>query len=171
MLNLCSKHCRQVNRDQKTTNNTWGKLLSQGIYAHNKRDHKTAQQLFSRAEALATLQLNICQQSPQSTNLWHGFSTVDMLVIASHNLSAALCAQKRTIDAEHCLKKLHRLVSQLCVNPLIGRELRLDALANLDRSLLSLTSVLGSLGLIESIQTTIKNTEVTADMAARQLFH
>ena len=171
MLNLCPKHCQQINQDQNTSNKTWGRLLSQGISAHNNRDHKTAQQLFSRAEALATLQLDICQQSPQINGLWHGFSTVDMLVIASHNLSAALCAQKRTMDAEHCLKKLHRLVSQLCVNPLIGRELRIDALANLDRSLLSLTSVLGSLGLVESIQRTIENTEVTADAAARQLFH
>ena len=171
MLNLRPKHGQQMNQDHKASNKTWGRLLSQGISAHKNRDHKTAQQLFSRAEALATMQLDICQQSPQSRNLWRGFSSVDMLVIASHNLSAALCAQKRTMDAEHCLKKLHHLVSQLCVNPLIGRELRIDALANLDRSLLSLTSVQGSLGLIESIQRTIENTEVTADVAARQLFH
>ena len=171
MLGSCTKHQQQPHKDSDTFNKTWGRLLCQGIAAHQNCDHKAAQHLFSRAEAVATLQLDACQQSAQSNKLWRGFSVVDMLVIANHNLSASLCAQKKTPDAEHCLKKLHSLVSQLCINPLIGRELRIDALANLDRCLFSLTKVLNDLGLFDHIHRTIENTELTADLAARQLFH
>lgn len=176
MLGLCTKHKQHLHRDADTLNKTWGRLLCQGIAAHKSSDHEAAQLLFSQAEAIATLQLDACQQQPQQQSAqnhkpWHGFSVVDRLVIANHNLSASLCAQKKTPDAEHCLKKLHNLVSQLCINPLIGRELRIDALANLDRSLFSLTKVLSDLGLFDRIQCTIENTELTADTAARQLFH
>lgn len=169
MLELCAKH--QRNKDSDTLNKAWGRCLCQGIAAHHNRDHKTAQHLFLQAKAIATEQLDSCQQSAQSHKLWRGFSVVDMLVIANHNLCASLCAQQKIPDAEHCLKKLHNVVSQLCINPLIGRELRVDALANLDRCLFSLTKVLSDLGLFDRIQKTIENTESTADVAVKQLFH
>lgn len=171
MLGLCSKHQQKLHKDSDTLNKAWERLLCQGIAAHHSSNHKTAQQLFLQADAVASLQLDACQKSAQNHKLWRGFSVIDMLVIANHNLSASLCAQKKTPDAEHCLKKLHNRVSQLCINPLIGRELRIDALANLDRSLFSLTKVLGDRGLFDRIQQTIENTELTADTAAKQLFH
>ncbi len=168
---FCTKHQQQLHRDSDTLNKAWGRLLCQGISAHNDNNHQTAQKLFSQADAIASQQLEACQKSTQSHKLWRGFSVIDMLVIANHNLSASLCAQKKTPDAELCLKKLHNRVSLLCINPLIGRELRIDALANLDRSLLSLTKVLGDRGSFSHIHQTIEHTELTADTAVRQLFH
>lgn len=165
MTFLCEKHRSQIAHSHQSSNNLWRELINMGTKAHQEGHYSEAFKLFGSAGEVASLVLEKqCRESDQE-------SAVEMLVIATHNLSATLCAQQQNQAAEEVLTQLHCQLMAMSLNRDAKRQTRVDAVASLKTTLFSLTTHLGYQRKLDALHSVIEETERVAEQAARELFH
>lgn len=97
-------------------------------------------------------------------------SGLEMLYFSSHNLAACYNTLHKSALATDVLKELHQDLMAIVQNRFASRKLRIEALANLDKSLFSLCSQLAYTNQTKDIHALILQTENVASMVYSQLF-
>ena len=136
---------------------------NRGRQYHSKGAIKLASQAFSEC-------IRISKQLLLSPNYSSDeLSGIELLFMASHNM-AACCNQLRSASlGEKILRELYAIVVELCETEHYPRELRLDALAVLDKSLFSLASQMAYMGKLASIRQLIDGTESFAERISKEM--
>lgn len=96
-------------------------------------------------------------------------SGIGMLYSSSHNLSACLNANKKSLEAKHVLLDLYEYLIEVITNRFKKNKIRIEALSYLDKSLFSLSSQLGYINEVENIHMLIRQTEKVATEAEKIL--
>ena len=140
---------------------------------NNQQGHQHHQQgLFSKAIAYFSASSTIAKQlQEQSISNNVKKSGLEMLYISSHNLAACYNACNKSQAATDTLRELHRTLINMASNKYKKRALRLEALANLDKSLFSLASQLGYINQVDEIHNIIMSTEHIAANVSEELLN
>jgi len=161
MKHFCPHHRSALRNNPSMAAAAWRKLIDSGTEHHQKRAYVKSCEFFSAGEELS------CMLLGESANK----DMVTMRVISSHNLAASLMAAGDCLKAEQTLIKLHKDIVHLCEDNEAVRSVRLEALAQLETSLFSLSSQLSYTGKVEDLHELIASTEQVAELTAQQLFH
>lgn len=155
------------------TNTTIANKQHQQWMLNNQQGHQHHKRgMFSKAIAFFSASSTIAKQlQEESINNIVKKSGLEMLYISSHNLAACYNAYNKSQEATETLRELHRTLSNMASNKYQKRSLRLEALANLDKSLFSFASQLGYINHTEEIHDIIMSTEHIAANVSKELLH
>lgn len=135
---------------------------NRGRQYHAKGAIKKAAESFNECIRISRLLL-----LSKETNEDH--SGLELLFIASHNMAACCNQLQAASEGEKILRDLYRQVVNLCENTDYHRDIRLEALSVLDKSLFSLASQMAYMGQLEPLQALINYTESLAEKINNEL--
>lgn len=161
MKHFCQHHSNALLNDPAMATAAWRELIASGTEHHQNRAYTESCEFFSAGEELS------CMLLGEKANK----NMVTMRVISGHNLAASLMAAGDCSKAEQTLLKLHKDIVLLCEDCGALRCVRLEALAQLETSLFSLSSQLSYTGKTDDLHKLIVSTEQVAELTAQQLFH
>lgn len=166
---LCPQHLFKIKQDSLFAQETWRNMMKSGYIAHSQQQFQKAARHFGAACQVACTIL----EKPSGSLYRHTLrdNTVTMLVKAFQNMAVSYCAEKNYGEAESVLSQVHDQLLSLLLNPDTERRIKIDALSYLDKTLFTLTAILGSLGRTAEVHEVIELTEGIAETAAQQLFH
>ncbi len=141
----------------------WQNINKQAYLAYNAEN-------YSRAAAYFADSLTVSKALKERFfNNNENSSGIGMLYFSSHNLSACLNANQKSLEAKHVLLELHEYLIEVVTNRFKSKKLRIEALSYLDKSLFSLSSQLGYINEVENIHGLIRQTEEIATEAENLL--
>ncbi|ODS23220.1 hypothetical protein AB835_09995 [Candidatus Endobugula sertula] len=141
----------------------WEISNQHGCYFHQHKNFKHAVTHFKISISISK---RIKENLP---HLSHQKSGLEMLYISSHNLAACYNSEGQCTKATQTLEELHTCLMNISCHPNKIRALRLEALANLDKSLFSLCSQLAYMNRLNEIHEIIMQTECLADHVSNEL--
>lgn len=112
---------------------------------------------------LEAVQLSYGLTSNNHTSHENPFAGIEMYYTASHNLASCYNQQNDWLRAEIILRNCHEKIISLAEDTNKSRELRLESLCVLKRSLFSLASQLAFMNKPSEIHELINHTETIAD--------
>ena len=131
----------------------WQKMNTQAYQAYSMKNYSLAAKHFSHSVEMS---------KELKEYFFTDNSGISMLYSSSHNLSACLNANKKSLEAKHVLLELHEYLIEVITNRFKKNKIRLEALSHLDKSLFSLSSQLGYINEVENIHALIRRTETIA---------
>jgi hypothetical protein len=142
----------------------WEQYYSQAYQAHKAKKFTLARDYFSKSLAISEELIEHFFED-HSAN-----SGIDMMYSSCHNLSACLNIQHQALEAKEVLLAFHDSLIDILRNTFKPKQLRLEALAYLDKSLFSVTSQLAYINEVENIHSVILKTESVASNTAQKIF-
>ncbi len=155
------QHCTSI--DFPKAYKAWKAHTNNAYYFHQRKDLTKAIHHFKEALTISKKVRNVV---PEDHSLESGLA---MFYQSSHNLSACLNAERKAQQSIDILNDLYTSVMSIAKNKFKTRPLRLEALANLDKSLFSLVSQLGYVNDTSKIHDLILKTEIMASQVSREL--
>lgn len=149
-----NRSTKPANHDQLRS--YWRYYAGKAHALHKNGKAKQAIKLFAQCISIANCLLHKKIEHTQQ-------SGIELHYFASHNLAACQNQLQLGTDAEHTLRQSYQTIINLCSEPKVHYETKLDALSVLDKSLFSLTSQLAYLGKIGEIHELIAQTDQFAE--------
>ncbi len=153
----------ELNHEDQRLYSYWCYYAEKGRSCHEQSSTKRALEAFQECIRISKLLLHCVNNKTRE------ISGIELMFIASHNLAACHNQLHQASLGEIVLRELHTQIIDLCESLKNPRDLRLEALSVLDRSLFSLTSQLAYMGRLSEIHGLIENTETFADKVSKQL--
>lgn len=140
----------------------WYEYAEQAHKLNKQGQHRECIKLFERC---IDISLNLITADKYSTT-----NAVSLYYYSSHNLAACYNQIQKAKQGETLLRNVYEFIVLVCQNKALPRELRLDALASLDKSLFSLSAQLAYMGKTAGIHPLIRETEKIAETCMMELW-